>query len=187
MALLDKISVTNLDPARLQTIATIYRKFDRYDLAIKYARQLIDLKGEEYSAFKATAHKFLSEIYEEQKQYAPALLHFKQYQLLETEQITKRMNDDAGKKIIKAEAERDLAVKQQEIEKQQFLTYFAIAIAGLVILLSALIYYFYRREQARKVELTNLNTTKDKLFAILSHDLRAPVPGQEPGELFYAH
>ena len=94
---------------------------------------------------------------------------------MEIQEIDKRLTNDAGKKVIKAEAEYNVAMKQKEIEKQQLLTYLAASIALLILLLSGSIYYFYRREQGRKLELQRLNTTKDKLFAIVSHDLRSPI------------
>lgn len=174
---LDKIPASDLYSDDILIIASIYHKYDHFDLAVKYAKQvaaITDTAGYNLPN-KGLAHKFLAELYEERKQYDRSLHHLKQYQMIEANQITQRMNDDAGKKIIKAQAERNIAIKQKEIEQQQLFTYFAIAIAGLVILLSGLMYHFYRREQARKAELQRINNTKDKLFAILSHDLRAPV------------
>lgn len=181
MEFLHRIPVSNLYSDDILIIASIYHKYNRFDLAVKYAGQVADMPDTAGYNLpnKGLAHKFLSELYEERQQYDRSLYHFKQYQLIEADQITQRMNDDAGKKIIKAQAERDIAIKQKEIDRQQVFTYFVIAIACLVIAGIGLIYRFYRREKAQKAELSTLNATKDKLFAILSHDLRSPVASLE--------
>ncbi|MCA0230731.1 MAG: HAMP domain-containing histidine kinase [Bacteroidetes bacterium] len=179
MALVDKISLTNLYPDDRLIVASIYFKNNRPELAVKIAQEVASLP--DTAGFnlpvKGLAYKFLSEIYEKQKQYLPALTYYKQYQDIESQQMVKRLTDDAGKKIIQAEAERDVAIKQKEVEKQQLFTYLAAAVALLILVLSGSIYYFYRREQSQKQELQGINATKDKLFAILSHDLRSPIMG----------
>lgn len=179
MALVDNISLTNLYPDDRLIVASIYFKNNRPELAVKIAQEVASLP--DTAGFnlpvKGLAYKFLSEIYEKQKQYLPALTYYKQYQDIESQQMVKRLTDDAGKKIIQAEAERDVAIKQKEVEKQQLFTYLAAAVALLILVLSSSIYYFYRREQSQKQELQAINSTKDKLFAILSHDLRSPIMG----------
>ncbi|MFN8345175.1 MAG: HAMP domain-containing sensor histidine kinase [Spirosomataceae bacterium] len=180
LALLTGVSVSNTDSDELLIISSIYYKYNRIDLAVKYAQQVADWGGKDRDKpNQGLAHKFLSDLYEEQKEYHLALKHLRQYQLIEIGLIEQRLNDNAGKKIIKVQAERDLGIKQAEVDRQQLYTYLAIAIAGAVILLSISIFYIYRREQARKTEFQHLNATKDKLFAILSHDLRSPVGNLE--------
>ncbi len=179
MALVDKISATNLDLDDKLIVASIYFKNDRLDLAIKHANEVASLRdtvGFNLPA-KGTAFELLSEIYEKKKQYALALECHKKFHAIENQQVIERLTDDAGKKIIQAEAERDVAIKQKEVEKQQLFTYLAAAVALLILALSSSIYYFYRREQSQKQELQAINSTKDKLFAILSHDLRSPIMG----------
>lgn len=180
LTLLDSIPPSGLNPNDLLIIASIFHKFERSDLAINQAQKVVNwVKNDGFLPEKGLAHKFLSELYYEQKKYQKAIDHLKQYQLIEIEQVKNRLKDDAGKQIIKAQAESDLALKQNEIEKQQLYTYLSNAVAILVILMSIVIYYFYHREQRQKRELTQLNATKDKLFAILSHDLRSPVGALE--------
>jgi len=85
------------------------------------------------------------------------------------------VNLESGRKVIRAEGERNLLVKQNEVERERFYRNLSFTIAIFLVLLSGLVLLFYKREQKQKKELTHLNTTKDKLFAILSHDLRSPV------------
>ena len=177
---IDSVPMSAITPDVLLIISAICHKYNRSDLAINYAQQILnwgDKNGDLTS--KCLANSFLSEVYEEQKNYQLALKYSRQFHILDTQHIESRLKDDAGKKIIQAQAKHDIALKQNEVERQQLYTYWSIAVAVLVIMLSIAIYYIYRREQARKAEFQQLNATKDKLFAILSHDLRSPVGALE--------
>ena len=45
---------------------------------------------------------------------------------------------------------------------------------GLVLLISISIYWFYNKIRRKNLELKETNAAKDKLFAIIAHDLRGP-------------
>lgn len=105
-------------------------------------------------------------------------------QALEAEMTSSVLNDriftatkdnTIGYFIAKSEANQAMVGKQKEIDDQKLYMLLTTTLAVFLCLLVGLAVYFYRREQKRKEELTLLNTTKDKLFAILSHDLMSPV------------
>lgn len=85
------------------------------------------------------------------------------------------MTLESGRKIIRAEGEQNLLQKQKEIDKERFYRNISSAIAGFILLFGIISFYFYRRLQSQKTQLYELNATKDKLFTILSHDLRSPL------------
>ena len=95
---------------------------------------------------------------------------------------TKRQTQDSKLQMVQLEAKLTLENKETEIallaeqkKEQQLLLIAAIIIGVLLIGFVVVLQRNRRRIERQKAELANLNTTKDKLFAILSHDLRAPV------------
>lgn len=153
----------------------------RYDLTIKCANYLLSKKGD--SKANQTAHsyayQFLAEVYEVQKKYPLSIEYYKKYMALTTKLNLQTATEDAGRKVIKAEAERDLLLKQNELDKQKWFAISGFCVAMVMLLACFVVYHFYKREQKTKQALVKLNATKDKLFAILSHDLRSPVGNLE--------
>lgn len=94
----------------------------------------------------------------------------------------KRQTQDSKLQMTKMKANLDIEKKEIEIalleniQKQQ--KYFLIGATLFSILLLSFLIFLQksnRKSEAQKAELSQLNTTKDKIFAILSHDLRSPV------------
>lgn len=175
--LLNKIPDLGEDIHNLILAASIYYKFNLKKEAILYANKVLNLtNNDDYTlASQGQTHLLLAEIYESDKNYPLSIQHLKAYQAIESEQLKKRLTEESGKKIIKAEAERDLLLKQKEVDKHKWLAILSFVIAVLLLMCFVLTYLFYKREQKTKQELAKLNANKDKLFAHISHDLMSPL------------
>lgn len=82
--------------------------------------------------------------------------------------------------ILQLEQEKEISQLQRAQERQ--LRYIMFLVAAILLLAVGLVFYRYRvKVRTSKIldlkneELQKLNTTKDKLFAIISHDLKSPL------------
>ncbi|MDX1618478.1 MAG: tetratricopeptide repeat-containing sensor histidine kinase [Balneolaceae bacterium] len=159
-----------------------------YGQALEVAEQL------DTPPFIGNAHQRLYELNKKQENYAEALPHLERYKAL-TDSLKSR-----EKERMLAEYQTRLEVQRQEQrnrtlaaerDRQQArldLQYWLILIGVLMlILVAAVAVLLYRANrdkkeinrqlQQQKVELERLNDVKNKLFAIVTHDLRTPLSG----------
>lgn len=157
--------------------ATICYDVEQYKQAIFFENQQLQRTDEEIKLdfSKIETYRIISASYEQLGDYPKSLEYYKKYSTVYLNTLKNQVSLESGRKVIKAEGERNLILKQNELEKEKFYRNISFAVAAFIVVLGALILFFYRREQKRKIELSQLNATKDKLFAILSHDFRSPL------------
>ena len=174
---------------------------DKVSLAIAYGRlgwlkQLTSQPDEAAACYKE-AEKIAREIgamdierscqeglYTIYKETNPALaLHYMERNFALSDSLyrmetTQQMNN---LKIQYETAEKELHIQQQqsEIERtKQHRTLFALSTV-FALLLCGMLYLLLRQRRKRNRQLAEANATKDKLFSIISHDLKAPVIAQK--------
>lgn len=169
------------DDYYLEDIATVCYEVEQYPLAIAFANQVFKLSkvDRRVGLWHQLSYKVVADSYERLGQYQKSLENYKKYSDMYVSFLKGTVSLESGRKVIKAEGERNLLLKQKELDQEKFYRNLSFAIAAFIIVLGSVIFWFYRREQQQKRELTQLNATKDKLFAILSHDLRSPVGALE--------
>lgn len=189
-----------LNVTTLLRFGKLYNIRQEPDLAISYLLEATKLAGrfgyddDLESAYKVLADSYyllgdLSNAFRFQNMYVQ--LHDSLFQKQNTEQLN-LLQAEFEAELKQAQIEllmKDAEIKQREIQSQKVWLYFSIGCMSLMLILAFVLYDSYKRiksinaalkfknaeiqEQAR--QLSNLNITKDKLFSIISHDLRSPV------------
>lgn len=167
-------------------IANLYYVQYKDDLAIPYfekAYQLAKNTTNFNSIFTTSLNMAVVE--ENRKDYKKALVYRKEAQRW------KDSLNDQNKIYAVAKAEKEFAVKEKQKEvdilhienelKETQRNIFLYAAIGLLLTLGTGVYFYSEKIKANKLiaaqkeNLDALNTTKDKLFSIVSHDLRSSV------------
>lgn len=181
-------------PAKSQTekpylysdIALTYASIKNYPKAIEafnksmfFAKEVKDVKTQMEN------YNYLAEMYRSLKDYQKENYHLKKYYHLKDSLFTSDKNLKQAELLADYEIEKkNTLVTQKKLEniksKNQRNIFIGITLASLSSLLFLL--FFYKRIQNKnklinkqKTSLEELNTVKDRLFAILSHDLRNPL------------
>ncbi len=189
LAISNKVNNLPLKASILRNIAKIYASNSQYAQALDAYLQAVSI----YEIYApriqlVDMYKELSDIFLNSKDYQKALYYFKQYTDLKEQFLVEKLL----KEITVIEKEKQLeeyellkknyALAESELKSQkawQSITYVVaiiLTIASVFLLTSFLQKQnAYKMLSKQKEELNQVNKLKDKLFAVISQDLRSPL------------
>lgn len=148
-----EIKDRNKEIGILLTLSNIYEQFGFHKHGLEYANSYIELQDSIYNESKATIIADLDTRYQTSKK-------------------------EAENKVLQAQSEKQVAEIKQ---KKQWVLLIGIGSAVLVLFFIALYRSYNQKNKineqliTQKIELEQLNKTKDRFFGIIAHDLRNPV------------
>jgi len=200
LAVAGDLKNTFLEISTAYRIGKLYFQRNKIELALPYLLRNAELSNEfGYKEELERSYKLLAEMYAARNDHARAFLYQNQYMAVHDSLYNQRKSEQMA--LMQArfdselkEAEIVLLTKESELQEgqirsQQLWTYFFAGSLMLLLLLAFVLLYNNRvkrkinleletknqkiQRQAR--QLRNMNSTKDKLFSIISHDMRSPL------------
>lgn len=181
-------SLSNL----LLTIAQLNFKQKNYDIAFTYIERVLALKQHKAWYIQdniVDAYLLQSDIYAQTGVFDKALMAHKIGDALRDSVLKAKTSEDMQLSTLKIQSAFDLEKKQSELKRQQLYSILIASVLGFILLLAIVLYRNIREKdkqnkqltaqqeqlEFQKEELTRVNITKDRLFSIVAHDLRAPL------------
>ena len=163
-----------------------YLMLKQYDVSIPMLKEGLQMLQEVGNKFQEqSALKYLAEAYVAKGEHATAYNYLKQYVAVHDSVYTDESNQRVAEMQTLYETEKkdkEIIILSKEKQVQRRTNIFLIALAGLIFLLGLILWSRYRFKQKtnrllaeKNDELIRLNATKDKLFAIVAHDLKNPL------------
>jgi two-component system, sensor histidine kinase and response regulator len=160
-------------------LAEVYNKLNLSEKSIQHALDALRLSQKIQSAYDAIdASKLLYRIYKEQQKSGEALRYFELHKKL-TDSI---FRVEKTKAIATLQSRMELETKQKEVELLKVEKGVQSMVTGIVLVVlvcaGAFTYWLFhnrKKLQLQSEKLDKSNKVKDKIFSIVSHDLRSPL------------
>lgn len=163
----------------LHVIGNYYKKKRDFQKSLEYYLNALNISKElKLYEYQYLMNKSISEIYVLTQQHEKALLHYKRYTVLKDSIFNLENKQQLASIQSKYEleaAENEKVLLEEKIEKQKQYKDFSYVIGGLLLLIIfMLIGLIYNHKRAKK-HLIELNEQNNRMFSLISHDLRGPI------------
>jgi K+-sensing histidine kinase KdpD len=153
-------------------IANLYYQQYKDELAINYFEKgLTYAKKANDLEILQNALLNLAVVEENRKDFSKALNYRKAYEKIKDS----IWNRDQIWKFAQSDKETAKKINDEKLKVEQQEKFFYISIAILALVSLSFLSYFYVRMRKQNKVIKELNTTKNKLFSILTHDLKTPI------------
>jgi signal transduction histidine kinase len=177
----------NVIDYNLQVIRTKYAEFYIKVKNYRKALLLIDTvesfldKKNDLNLRRATCI-IKAKTYEKMRRLQNALLYYKKYMKLQDTIKYKNIDEVRMQYIYNRQYNQERSAfilkqkeKENEVQKTKYMLFSVILVTLIILLIALLIYNKYKNQNKLNKKLEEINNLKDKLFAIISHDLRGQV------------
>lgn len=170
-------------------ISRAFLNLNQLDSAKQYADAAMVSAAKGSLEYQQLVEELQSQISEQKGDYAAALQHFKKFHHLHDSIYTnnaqaKLKEEQVRQNIVDYQKQKEQAEREATLLNSRNQLYLALALAFLaIILIGGYLLLQLRKAQhqlkAQNLQLQQLNSTKDKFFGIIAHDIRSPMVALE--------
>ncbi|HPH37301.1 MAG TPA: tetratricopeptide repeat-containing sensor histidine kinase [Sediminibacterium sp.] len=187
----------NVLAATYSTVGRFFHRQQNNRKGVNYLHRALDMSTQfGLLEVEREAAESLSSFYERQKQMDSAFYYYKRFSKVENQIFNKEKENEFTRKKLKLDfsiKEKEYAVEQEKInqqlaEKKLEISFknkieWLMGILTIVVITAAWFFYKSKKKtqelnatiEAQRQSLSELVQVKDKIFSILTHDMRSPV------------